>query len=52
MAGVVAQALNPSTQRQADLYEFKASLIYKRSPRLLGLYYTEKLCLGKIKNKR
>jgi len=39
---VVAHAFNLSTQRQADLCEFKASLVSPREP---GLYYTEKPCL-------
>jgi hypothetical protein len=32
-------------QRQADLCEFKASMVYKASPGQLGLCYIEKPCL-------
>jgi hypothetical protein len=38
-------------QRQADLCEFEASLVYKVSPVQPGLCYTEKPCLEKQNNK-
>ena len=38
-------------QRQADLYEFEASLIYRASSRT-GFKATEKPCLKKPKNKQ
>jgi hypothetical protein len=45
--GVVVHAFNPRRQRQVDLYEFKASLVYKVSPGQPGLCYTEQPCLEK-----
>jgi hypothetical protein len=33
---MVAHAFNPHTQRQADLCEFKASLVYVRTPHLIS----------------
>ena len=47
---VVTQVFNPSTRkaRQVDLYEFKASLVYRASSRT-GSEVTEKPCLEKPK---
>jgi hypothetical protein len=49
---VVAHTFNPSTQRQrqADLCEFKASLVYRGSFRTLGLH-RENLSCNKQANK-
>lgn len=46
---MVVHTFSPSTQRQkqADLYEFKTSLVYKASPGQQRLCYTKKSCLGK-----
>ena len=38
-------------QRQADLCEFEASLVYKGSSRIVKDCYIEKPCLGKTKTK-
>ena len=43
---VVVHALNPCKQKQADLCEFEASLIYRASSRTDGVA-TEKPCLEK-----
>ena len=50
---VVVHSFNPSTQRQrqADLYEFKPSLVYRVSSRT-GSKATEKSCLEKQTNKQ
>lgn len=44
---MVAHSFNPSTlrQRQEDLSDFETSLVYKVSPRQLGLCYTEGWCV-------
>ena len=49
---VVAHTFNPSTwrQRQADLCEFEASLVYRASSRT-GSKATEKPCLDKTAKK-
>jgi hypothetical protein len=41
--GLVAHSFDSSRQRQADLFEFKASLVYKVSPGHPGLH-GETLC--------
>ena len=52
---VVAHAFIPALrrqrQRQADLCEFKANLVYRMSSRTARACYTEKPCLKKQTNK-
>ena len=50
---VAAHAFNPITgrRRQADLWKFEASLVYRASSKA-GSKATEKPCLKKIKAKR